>query len=398
MAAMLYALGRFVLALWHVIGLLLLVALCVELGPTWLQRASRRLRYRRWIKPDRSATADAYRGAEWAERYFDEFHRAVRVDWRPYVEWWQRPVQGSYVRLDARGLRPTPGEDTPGVPRVFCFGGSTMMGMGARDDQTIPAVLARRLGAEGRHAAVTNFGQLGHNSTQEAISLFQLLKAAAPPDLALFYDGINEIAAAEQSGRADSLFNENRRRAEFNLLHPDRRGDLRRAALMTALPRSLRRLRRLSGLRLLGPLPGPDTDLSRIDLAALAEAVVAAYAANLRLVRLLARAHGFATLFFWQPVITTKAQKSADESRFEADYTTDVELRRRFYELVRDAYRRHPEIAGAGDTIDLSAVFDRLTGPVYIDAFHLSETGNAIVAEAMLARVAAAIEERVQEI
>ncbi|HEU0156579.1 MAG TPA: hypothetical protein VFQ82_10960, partial [Stellaceae bacterium] len=363
-------------------------------GTEWLRRTGRRLRHRRWIKADRSAGADAYRGAPWAERYFDEFHRLVRVDWRPYVGWWQRPSRGAYVTIDERGLRPTPGEDAagPGVVRIFCFGGSTMMGLGARDDATIPAILARCLTEQGRPVAVTNFGQLGHNSTQEAIGLFQLLKAGARPDLAVFYDGINEIASAEQSGRADAVFNESRRHAEFNLLHPERRRDLYSAALVTALPRTLRRLRKLTGLRLRGPLPGPDADLSRIDLPELADKVVAAYAANLRLIRLLAREHRFATLFCWQPVITTKERKSADEARFEADYTTDVARRRAFYRLAIEAYRRHPEIAAAGDTVDLSAVFDAVGDPVYIDAYHLSETGNVIVAEAMLPFVAAVID------
>ncbi len=183
---------------------------------------SRWLRYRRPSRPDRSGNADAYAGADWAVAYFDEFNRAVRVDWKPYVEWWQRPFAGRYVTLDARGLRPTPGENARGadVVRIFCFGGSTMMGMGARDHATIPALLASRLGDLGHRVAVTNFGQLGHNSTQEAVTLHQLLKQGVRPDIAIFYDGINEMASAEQSGHADALFNESRRRAEFNLLHP----------------------------------------------------------------------------------------------------------------------------------------------------------------------------------
>src|SRR5215831_14427820 len=78
-----------------------------------------------------------------------------------------------------------------------------------------------------------------HNSTQEVITLQQLLKSGERIDIALFYDGINEMACAEQTGRADGLFNEARRRAEFNLLHPQRRSDLIVAALMAAAPRTL---------------------------------------------------------------------------------------------------------------------------------------------------------------
>jgi lysophospholipase L1-like esterase len=323
----------------------------------------------------------------------DELQRAVHVDWEPYVEWWQRPYRGPSVTIDARGLRPTPGEMTADADavRIFCFGSSTLMGLGARDDATIPAFLARRLADAGFRAAVTNYGQLGYNSTQELIALCQLLKQGKRPHIALFYDGIIEMMCAEKSGRDDTLFNESRRRAEFNLLNSDRRGDLIVAALAVAMPRTLRRLRRLTGLPLRGPLPEPAADLSQIDFAQLAAAVVAAYAANLRLVRLLAREYGFRPLFFWQPALTTKRIKSPDEQRFEGYYTSDLASRRRLYAAIVAARREHREIAGADDAIDLSGLFDEVADPVYIDPFHLSEAGNEAIAEAMLPRVAAAL-------
>ncbi len=383
---------RFVLALWHVAGLVLVAVLATEFGVEGWRRLGRWLRWRRATRPDRSAAADAYAGAQWSAAYFDEFHRAVRVDWKPYVEWWQRPFRGIYVTIDERGLRPTPGEQSAdeSAIRILCFGGSTMMGMGARDAHTIPAALARRLGELGHRVAVANYGQLGHNSTQEAITLQQVLKAGQRIDIALFYDGVNEMACAEQTGRADGLFNEARRRAEFNLLHPDRRRDLLVAALMSAAPRTLRRLRQLSGRRLRGPMPAAEADLSHIDIAGLAAEVIAAYAANLRLVRLLARGCGFYPIFFWQPVIATKRVLTRDEQRWDQDYTTDPEARRRLYAAILGERRRCREIEDAADTVDLSALFDDWSDPVYIDLYHLSEAGNAAVAEAMLPAVAAA--------
>src|SRR5437764_2143259 len=153
-------------ALWHVVGILLLLVLAAEFGIDALRRLSRRLRHGRAVLPDRSAAAEAYAGEDWATSYFDEFSRGVRVGWVPYVEWWQRPHQGRLITIDAHGLRPVPSSAPSGseAPCVFCFGGSTMMGLGARDEATIPAVLARRLGEAGRPAAIVNFGQLGHNS------------------------------------------------------------------------------------------------------------------------------------------------------------------------------------------------------------------------------------------
>ena len=389
---MLSELGRFVVALWHVVGLLLLAVLVTEFGVEGWRRLSRFLRYHRSTRPDRAAIADAYGGADWSAGYFDEFRRAVRVDWKPYVGWWQRPFRGAYVTLDGRGLRPTPGEKTADgeAIRILCFGGSTMMGMGARDDQTIPAVLARRLTERGHRVSITNYGQLGHNSTQEVITLQQLLKSGERLDIALFYDGINEMACAEQTGRADGLFNEARRRAEFNLLHPDRRRDLIAAALIGAAPRTLRRLRGLTGLPLRGPLPMEEADLLQVDLAELARDVIAAYLANMRLVRVLAGEYGFRPIFFWQPAITTKKFKTADERRWIYDYTSDPERRRLLYLAIIDEFRRRPEVVETPDLIDLSTLFNDWTASVYIDLYHLSEAGNAAVAEAMLPAVAQA--------
>src|SRR5215472_4700842 len=387
-------LARFFVALWHVAGLLLIVVFVTEVGVEGWRRVNRWLRYRRPTRPDRAALADAYRGVSWSAAYFDEFRRAVRVDWKPYVEWWQRPFSGVYVTLDERGLRPTPGEHSAGdrAIRILCFGGSTMMGMGVRDDHTIPAILARRLGELGHCVAVTNYGQLGHNNTQELITLQQLLKRGERIDVALFYDGVNEMACAEQTGRADRLFNEARRRAEFNLLHPERRRELIAAALIAAAPRTLRRLRQLTGLSLRGPLPQPEADLSQVAISGLARNVLAAYAANMRLVRVLAREYRFQPLFFWQPVITTKGFKTSDERRWVNDYTSNPTQRLLLYDAIVNERRGKPELRGAADAIDLSALFDDWEDPVYIDLYHLSEAGNRVVAEAMLPFVVTALE------
>src|SRR5689334_16134930 len=119
---MLTGLVGILIALWHVVGLLILLVLVIELGFNGWRRLSRRLRYRR--RPDRAAAADAYTGADWPAGYFDEFRRGVRVDYKPYVEWWHRPFRGTYLTIDERGLRRTPGEGGAGsqAVRILCFG------------------------------------------------------------------------------------------------------------------------------------------------------------------------------------------------------------------------------------------------------------------------------------
>jgi hypothetical protein len=93
--------------------------------------------------------------------------------------------------------------------------------------------------------------------------------------------------------------------------------------VIAAAPRTVVRLRRLTGLQLRGPLRRGQVDLSRVDLAALAREVIAAYLGNVRLVRLLGREYGFQPIFFWQPMITTKRCKTPDEQGWLDDYTRD---------------------------------------------------------------------------
>jgi len=137
-----------------------------------------------------------------------------------------------------------------------------------------------------------------------------------------------------------------------------------------------------------GPLPEPEADLSRVDLQQLAGEVLDIYFANRRMVRLLAAEYGFRPVFYWQPVITTKRVKSADEQRFEADHTRDVIARQALNEAVIGEYRRRIGIAGEVDAVDLSALFDEVVSPIYFDMVHLSEAGNLAVAEAIVPSLA----------
>jgi len=386
---------RVITGLGLAIGAFVLLLLFVEFGIDRVRAVFRCGRRGRSTRPSPSANADAYAGADWATAYFDEVRQSVRVDWAPYVGWRQRPFHGEHLHIDERGLRTTPGDDSgPDATRILCFGGSTMMGLGARADHTIPAILAWRLSEVGHRAAVTNMGQLGYNSTQAAIALHQLIKGGVQLDIAVFYDGINDMVCAEQTGEPDGVRFENWRRAEFNLLYGDRRRDLFAAAVLAALPRTVRRLRSLTGLRLRGPLSPAVVDLMTVDIPDLARRVVEAYATNLRLIRLMARDCGFQPLFFWEPAITTKRVKTADEFRWEAQFTADLPRRRELYAAIIGEMRCHPDLAAAGDVVDLSGLFDDWTAPVYVDIYHLSEEGNAVVAGAMLPAITAAISDK----
>ena len=90
--------------------------------------------------------------------------RIARGRWQPYVYFRPKPFQGKTITIGADGLRATwqphrsIGEsDAAQKPvKLLMLGGSSLWGFGARDDQTIPSLLARRLHERGVQVELRN--------------------------------------------------------------------------------------------------------------------------------------------------------------------------------------------------------------------------------------------------
>ncbi|MCB9652060.1 MAG: SGNH/GDSL hydrolase family protein [Deltaproteobacteria bacterium] len=324
--------------------------------------------------PAPRATADAFQGQPDAEATLDVVYSGqLQTRFAPFVHFTLAPHDGPLIEIDAEGRRRVPGTATSTrAPTVWMFGGSTMWGMGARDAGTIPAHLARLLGPEVR---VVNFGQVGYLSTQEVLALLLELQAGRRPDVAVFYDGVNEVFPALKLGQAGLPLDVARRREEFNITRPDALPRLTGAAL-TGLVRSSRLLRRF----LPAPAPGP----AAMPPEAGAAAVLEVYGANVRAARALGEAFGFETLFFWQPTVFTKARRSPDETRWaeaEAGYAP-----------LYAATRARLGAVGPEYVVDLSEVFGDDPRPAFFDFCHVAEAGNAVIAAALLPHVRAALQ------
>jgi lysophospholipase L1-like esterase len=323
--------------------------------------------------PDGRARADGYAGAEWTRGYFREL-AAAEFEWRPYVYWRHKPFSGTHLSIDDDGLRRTwrEGAADAARPRVFALGGSTVWGIGARDDATWPSELARRQSAAGRAADVVNLGEHGYVTAQDVLMLVDRLERGDVPSLAIFYGGASDVFSALQSGRAGFPQNEANRAAEFNITQPGAVGGARRV-LFAGL------MRLSAGLR----APAGDPPV----IPELAEAVARHYVSRVRAARALAREYGFRAIFVWQPVVHTKPFRTAYEERWRERFAALAPL----YEAVRLRVAADPAIAGGGDWTDLSALFAGDAAPYYIDAFHLTEDGYRRVASAMAPLAGAAL-------
>ena len=85
------------------------------------------------------------------------------------------------------------------MAEVWLFGGSTVWGLGQRDDHTIASELARRSEVEGHPIRVVNLGQPGYTAWQQALLFEQHLAVSPPPDLAVFLQGVDDVVVQTEA-------------------------------------------------------------------------------------------------------------------------------------------------------------------------------------------------------
>jgi len=241
------------------------------------------------------------------------------------------------------------------------FGGSTLWGTGSRDRDTIPSIVQQELDGRGIEANVLNFGEAGYVSTQNVIALLEELKRRPKPDLVVFYDGVNDVFSALQAGVAGLPQNEGNRVLEFN---SSREAD----KLMKIVSK---RLFSVWSFRAHEP---QEPDVGRLSLEA-----ASTYAANLRVVRAIARDFDFHFVSVWQPTIFTKRYPSLSESAAVGVR----QVAHRSLTALTTASVIEGQRANAG-FLDLSGILDEERSSVYLDFCHVSGAGNRVIALAMV--------------
>ena len=206
---------------WSILGITLLMLLLVELG----FRVSFGIRDRMTAQPvpDRRVLAEGYGGAVWPIEHYRELE-LLQDRWEPFVYFRQMPFRGKTINIGDDGLRatwqPSASANARGQResvKILMLGGSSFWGFGARDDQTIPSLVARSLDERGWRIEIKNLSEIGYVSTQELIALVHELQAGYRPDMVIFYDGVNDTTSAFLEGEAGVTTNEVNRRVEFNL-------------------------------------------------------------------------------------------------------------------------------------------------------------------------------------
>ena len=349
---------------------------------------------------DERQFAAAYDGADYdVAELFREFHATERIVYEPYTIWDRRYYPGDLVSIDHQGLRHTTNNsDAVDALRVWVFGGSTVWGEGAPDGETIPSHLASLMNAWGVDTTVKNLGERGYVSTQEIVFLYRELQAGRRPDVVVFYDGINDAAAAsnwpEVLGSHVSL-HRIRDRFQFGEVPSERRQEFVRSlgiykASRIVLDRMEARERSARALQ-----DDADIDITPRFLDAnfrfLGGQAVDVWLANHALVTALGDEFGFTSLFALQPSLWTDGKPlHVSEKRILAEHldiramTHIMATRAEMSSIIEE---RRGNGALPSNIHDLADVFSTVEEPVYIDYVHTSGTGYRIVAEALFERL-----------
>ena len=371
---------------WLIVGITVALFLFIEIV------LSVAFHYRDAQSNDYRVFADTYQNADWPKQYYKEFRESSNSQWLSYVYWRRKPYQGQYISIDSQGIRKTwsanAGQDDNGNGlTIFFFGGSTMWGTGARDNFTIPSIFAKQLAKRGINAQIINFGETGYVSTQEMILLIRELQKGNIPDGVIFYDGVNDTYSAYQQARAGLPHNEFNRVKEFN---SSRR--ITSTTIWASVANDLSTIRFLKGVygRLgigshsenaaqYDPQNSPGHSITNKE--DLANDVLNIYERNIEVVNSLAERYSFKALFYWQPNILEKMDLTEYEKEEKQRYSDRQPFFDMTYELLR---RRDFTKNGENGFHDLSMLFSDVPEPLFVDWFHLGETGNEYIAERLV--------------
>ena len=300
----------------------------------------------------------------------DDFAWVTPLAMTPFVAVGPAPGKWNNAHIDVhqfRGGRPLTTPKPPGVTRIFLTGASVAFGSGApSDERTIGGFLQKLLDRSGAHTGrryeVFTFATAAWSSTHERIAIENRI-SELEPDLVVSLTGAGDLIFAEWGSnvlwarsRTDQyywfLVNVALKRAGFDYM----------TDVADVVPQAL----------------SPDVFAARLkknfDLAAFA----------------LSESNARLHVFFQPSVVTTRKPFSRSERRISGGlkFAPGGGLRIDYHtacrEKLREAFRTEALPANVSFT-DLTEVFDDVPAgeTVFLDAFHVGDRGNSIIAEAI---------------
>ena len=150
------------------------------------------------VASDSRSELPNYQSHDWASKHFEEIGN-LPTEYFDFVVWRRKPFEGETITIDTDGYRrhfSTSNSDSQ-TAKIWFFGGSTAWGIGARDDDTIPAYVQKY-----SSKSTFNAGETGYVAHQSLNLLMKAYLEGGTPETVFFYDGVNEVAHKCRTGYA----------------------------------------------------------------------------------------------------------------------------------------------------------------------------------------------------
>lgn len=316
--------------------------------------------------------------------------------YEPWAEFKEMPFSGRYYNQSVHGFRSNgtfpQWPPSPDHFNIFMFGGSTLYGYSVPDAQTLPAylsaILAEHFGPN--RVVVYNFGNGFYYSVQERIRLENLLMSATVPNMAIFFDGLNDFLQITPDGGDLPSFKylvEAALRGEYHVkssvlselpivkLFKDIKSLARGPSVDPAQsPQSLR-VRRAPDIKALRRSWAEQAPLS------LLEQVITRYRRNKSLIEQICHLHAVMPIFVWQPVPSYNYDLRHHLFLFSKNPLSGHIRGQEGYALARSLW--HDGAFGT-NFLWLADTQEHLREPLYVDTVHYSSAFNRKLAERIL--------------
>jgi len=376
--------------------LLLFILLNLALGVFfYLRDKSRSVLVLRYPKAYLAQVYPHMREKEWRALLTETWHRPWVSE--SFAHFKEGPSRGKYVNVSDNGFRMNkrqgPWPPNPRAFNIFFFGGSTTFGFGVRDDETIPSVLQDLLSHQvcASPVYVYNFGHAAYYSSQEQILFARLLVGGFTPQLAIFFDGINEFLVAGYP--AFELELRRSGKPEYKPFSMKLEMSLFRAA--RAARARLERFLVRNALRGSDAGKQPDAEAEK---ATIGGTVLSRYLRNKALIEAMGARFGVETVFVWQP-----SPAYGYDLRYHLFPPPErTEMLRYGYSEFNKIRARLPE-RGQEGMLWLGDLQRNKKEPLYVDQWHYTaafsreiaeQIAQALVSRNLVCRVRASLTER----
>ncbi len=321
--------------------------------------------YSRAFKPQSYALSTPEEAKQIAVE-FDLMGERESYAFNPWTTFTERPFEGTLVNVDQSQSYPTrrtihqqPTDAKAGGREVtvWAFGGSTMLGWGVSDRNTVASHLQAKMqtALPDVYVRIINHGHAYYFSSLEVSLMVAMLRQDDRPDIVLFLDGLNDVNRI--SARLEEPYFAPQAEAAWEA-ERTRRYDPQSDDWVT-FGSNFPPFRVARHLNLMGSVE-PNSEIQTLKGADVAARVVEVMDMNRKMARSIGDALDVETYFFLQPV---------PEKRMEWDSYSHA------YPALREAASNDAHLH------DISQPLEKMLEHPYVDASHYSDRGCLAVAE-----------------